>query len=102
MAITNSMPSPESDDWKACAVPWKEVLMVEGRVRRARSLISETASPMEVPGFKLKDMVTAGNSPRWFTESGPYVLVSEDTEASETSCPVFDRTCSAAMALASR
>ena len=32
---TSSSPSRCSEDWKACAVPWKLVLMVAGRVCRA-------------------------------------------------------------------
>ena len=62
--MISNIPNPLNEDWKACAVPWKAVPIVAGSERRARSLISFTASPMEVPGLRLKDMVTAGSWPR--------------------------------------
>src|ERR1700739_5120726 len=94
MAIASSKPSPESDDWKACALPWNVVVVVGGRACLARSLISATASPIEVPGLRLKEIVTAGNCPRWFTERGPSVGLSFATALMGTSWPVeFEKFC---------
>jgi hypothetical protein len=61
MVMSRSTPRPCSEDWKAWAVPWKLVLIVDGRVVRARPVMSLTASPMETPGLRLKEMVTEGS-----------------------------------------
>src|SRR5580698_9316230 len=57
--------------WKACAVPWKEPCSPCGKARsRCTLLIDATASLSAVPGFRLKDTVTAGSWPRWLMLSG--------------------------------
>ena len=64
---------PWREDWKAWAVPWKFVLIVAGSVLRARVVISLTASPIDTPGLRLKEMVTDGSWPEWLTDRGPMV-----------------------------
>jgi hypothetical protein len=91
MAMPSSMPSPLSDCWKACALPWKLVEMVMGRVFAAKRVISFTASPMATPGCKLNEMVTEGSCPMWFTVSGPRLVTSLATVLSDTSCPLAQR-----------
>ncbi len=63
MAMSSSSPRPCSDDWKAWAVPWKEVVTVAGSVVLAAWLTSLTASPRDVPGLRLNDKVTDGAWP---------------------------------------
>ena len=66
-----------SDDWKACAVPWK-LPSQRDRRRAGRACICwmrSTAWPSAVPGARLKERVTAGNWPWWLTVSGAILLV---------------------------
>src|SRR3954454_12040745 len=56
MAITSSSPSPWSDDWKACAVPWKLVLMLGGSSSRAARSTAATPCDSEVPGWRSKEI----------------------------------------------
>ena len=65
------MPSPARDDWNACAFPWKAVVVVAGRACLARLLISFTASPIEVPGLKLNETVTAGTATKLVITTQP-------------------------------
>ena len=44
------------------------------------------------PGFRLKEMVTAGSCPRWLTVRGPRAWVRLARAFSGTSCPPVDRT----------
>src|ERR1051326_503304 len=92
MAMSSSSPRPCSDDWNACAVPWKLVVIADGSVVLAMPLISLTASPSETPGFVLNEIVTDGTWPEWFTASGPNVGTRFDTTSSGTSCPDTPRT----------
>src|SRR3974390_1486540 len=60
----------ESESWKAAAAPWKVPWIVPGMRRsRCASSMARVASPSDPPGFKLKEMVTAGNCPWWATAS---------------------------------
>src|SRR6266851_1270417 len=69
-----------SDDWKACAVPWKEPSSVIGVLSSACICwIFCTASPSATPGARLNDTVTAGNWPWWLTVSGAVLLVKRAT-----------------------
>ena len=54
---------PCMDAWKAWAAPWKLVVMVAGSICRASFCTAATASPRAIPGFRLKEMVTAGSCP---------------------------------------
>src|SRR4030066_2372822 len=71
MAITGRIPIPWSDAWKAWAVPWKLVVIDAGSVARATLSTAATACPKEMPGWRLKERVTEGSWPRWFTRRGP-------------------------------
>ena len=54
----------ESESWKACALPWKVVVMVAGRLSSvAARLMASVAWPSAVPCARLKLMVMAGNRP---------------------------------------
>ena len=69
--------SLDSDDWNACALPWKVVITEEGMpISRDASAIASTACPSATPGWRLKVSVTAGNCPWCVTESGPTFDVS--------------------------
>ena len=60
-----------SELWKACALPWKLVAIESAcRGRAAAWRIAVTASPIALPGARLKLSVTDGNWPWWLTASG--------------------------------
>jgi hypothetical protein len=63
MASTRRTSSPCCAAWKACAVPAKLVLIVEGNTSRAADWTRSTAVPMEVPGSRLNERVTDGSWP---------------------------------------
>src|SRR5512134_2383964 len=92
IAIRRRRPSPFREAWKACAVPWKLVVMDAGRVARATLSTAETASPRANPGRRLNERVTEGSWPRWFTSSGPRPGDSLATADRGTSAPEEERT----------
>src|SRR5438552_18458003 len=92
IAITRINPSPCSESWNACAVPWKLVVTVEGSVAAANAWIADTASPNATPGLRLNEIVTDGNWPVWLTLSGPTLVVTLATVLSGISRPVEERT----------
>ena len=92
MATSSSRPRPCSDDWNACAVPWNDVVTLEGSVPLAVFSIASTASPSEVPGFRLNESVTEGSWPEWLTTVGPMVVENFAMLLSGTSCPDEART----------
>ena len=53
---------------------------------RFAARIASTASPSEAPGARLKEMVAAGNWPRWLTSSGAGFSLTRATDDSGT-CP---------------
>ncbi len=58
-----------SDDWNACAVPWKVPEIESGMWMEAVTFwIALTASPSATPGARLNDSVTAGNCPWWLID----------------------------------
>src|SRR5437867_10154460 len=67
IAITRSASSPACAAWNACAVPEKLVETDDGSAVRASRCTSFTASPSATPGRRLKDRVTDGSCPAWFT-----------------------------------
>ena len=68
------MGSLVSEASNALAVPWKLAFTVLGMPRLASTwLMILTASPNEAPGPRLKEMVLAGNWPRWSMASGVFV-----------------------------
>src|SRR3954447_2828396 len=91
MAMMSSSPRPCSDDWNACAVPWKDVVTEDGRLFAAFSTCA-TASPSETPGLRLNESVTDGSWPEWLTLSGPTDGTSFATVSSGTSSPEAART----------
>src|SRR3989304_6898139 len=91
MAITSRIPIPWSDAWKAWAVPWKLVVMEAGSVTRATLSTAATACPREIPGWRLKEMVTEGSWPRWFTRRGPTPGVIGATAVKGTRPPAGER-----------
>ena len=67
---------PDKDDWKACADPWKLVLIDWGMFMVGMALfISAIPSLSENPFFKSKVTVTEGNWPKCEISSGPISLV---------------------------
>ena len=92
MATIKRSPSPCTEDWKACAVPWKLVATVAGSVCRARRFTAATASPSETPGLILKEIVTEGSCPVCGTTSGPRPWLIEPKEESGASWPAGERT----------
>ncbi len=54
---------------------------------RAAAVMAFTASPSATPGCRLNEMVTAGNSPWWFTDSGAVAGSNVAKALSGTSCP---------------
>ena len=58
------MGSFDSDCWNSCAVPASVPLIVVGIWMRAiAASISSAASPSDLPGCKLKEIVDATNNP---------------------------------------
>ena len=58
-----------SDAWKACAVPWKFARRLAGTPRSPSTLwIAVTASPSDLPGARLNEIVIAGNCPWWLID----------------------------------
>ncbi len=58
----------------------------------AAASVAFTASPSATPGFRLKEMVTAGKSPACVTVSGAVVGANVAKALSGTSCPLGART----------
>src|SRR5712692_4718733 len=92
MAISSSHPRPRNDDSNAWAVPWKLVVTVGGRAARDSRSTAATASPSDVPGFRLNEIVTAGSWPRWATVRGPVLRARRATVSSGTRAPLEERT----------
>src|SRR6266571_4036539 len=70
IAARMSSNSLASDARNASAAPWKLVRTESGSSSAlASASIAPTAAPSEAPGARLKEMVAAGNWPRWFTAS---------------------------------
>ncbi len=80
------------DAWKARAAPWKRASIEAGMpsARREASMAS-TASPSEVPGVRLNEMVTAGNWPWWLTTRGLGRSSKDVNVESGTWPPVLER-----------
>ncbi len=54
----------DSDDWNACALPWKLVTSAAGLPSCFPACwIASTALPIDVPGSRLNEMVVDGNWP---------------------------------------
>ena len=82
------MPWPLSESWNTCAVPWKPVVIVAGRLAsRATSSIATVASPIANPGARLNEIVTAGCWPWWLTSNGPTDGTGVVTADSGIDCP---------------
>src|SRR5271156_5523989 len=92
MVIISKTPRPERLDSKACAVPWKLVEMLSGRVVAAILLTSASALPSETPSATSNEIVAEGNCPEWFTCNGPSDRVNLTSVSSGTSAPLDDRT----------
>src|SRR5499427_4896359 len=61
-----------SEAWNASAAPWKLVCTLSGTpISRSAARIAFTASPSDAPGARLKEIVAAGNWPRWLIARGP-------------------------------
>ena len=82
------MPSPCCELWKACAVPEKPVVMLAGRVERARLFTAVTAAPRLPFGGRLKEIVTDGSCPECAILLGPTPRSKSATSASGTSAPL--------------
>ena len=69
-AARNKRGCDDSESWKAAAAPWNVPWIVPGmRILRCASSMTRVASPSDAPGFKLNEIVTAGNCPWWATAS---------------------------------
>ena len=84
----------DSDDWNACAVPWKVPCTVIGTpICRTAALIASTAWPSAAPCARLNEIVTAGNWLWWLIDSGCTGTVDHFTKVdSGTAWPVLDFT----------
>src|SRR3990170_1540714 len=83
---------PCVDDWNAWAAPWKLGVMFGGSVALAALSTRGTASLRDTPGLRLKEIVTEGSCPRWFTRSGPVPTDGLVSTLSGTSFPEDART----------
>ena len=93
MAMKSSMPIFWVELWNAAAVPWNDACMESGTPTAAlASRIAATASDRVLPGGRSKEIVTAGTSPEWLTESGWVPGVMVVTAASGTSWPLVEVT----------
>src|SRR5271155_6145802 len=92
MVIASRIPSPESDDSKACAVPWKSVVMLSGKVAAAILWPWASALPSETPGATSHEIVADGSWPEWLICNGPSDRVNLTSVSSGTSSPADDRT----------
>src|ERR1700693_5885345 len=92
IVLISSTPSPLRLDSNACAVPWKSVVMLSGRVAAAILLTSASALPSETPGATSNEIVADGNCPEWLTCNGPSDRVNFISVSSGTSAPLDDRT----------
>ena len=82
-----------SESWNAFALPVNVVVSPAGiPSERSLFLIAVTACPRDAPGARLKESVTAGNWPSWFTVSGAEVRSRLVKDRSGTGNPVFDGT----------
>src|SRR3984957_3844247 len=92
IVIISSTPSPLRLDSNACAVPWKSVVMLSGRVAAASLCTSASALPSETPGATSNEIVADGSCPEWLTCNGPSDRVNFTSVSSGTSAPLDDRT----------
>src|SRR5258706_14831109 len=90
-ARRSSAPSPFDDDWKACAAPWKLVVIDAGSTWRASRCTASTASLRATPGLRLKEIVTAGSWPTWLTVVTPTPGTILDVTSSGTRFPFEER-----------
>ena len=100
--ISSSMPMPAKERWNSWAVPWKLAEMPVGSGSWLVSLaMASIAWPMEIPGLRLKEMVTEGNWPVWVIDSGPVASVSFTSSRKGINWPVAERTYNRSSALLS-
>src|SRR5271154_5331047 len=92
IVIASRMPSPDSEDSNACAVPSKSVVMLSGRVTAASLWTSASALPSETPGATSNEIVADGSWPEWLTCNGPSERVNLTRVSSGTNWPVEERT----------
>src|SRR5271168_5056026 len=90
IAASSRNTSLESEDWNACAAPWKLTPKLAGRSMSFRpELIASTAAPSEAPGARLKEIVVTGNCLRCEICNGDGLTSSLLTALSGT-CPVVE------------
>ncbi len=87
-----SQPMLDCEDWNCWALPWKLARTPLGSRVRVSRVISSRAGPSTTPVLRLKEMVTAGNWPAWFTDNGPTSWRWRVTACSGTSLPWSERT----------
>ena len=82
-----SIGSLASDCWNTCAVPWNDPRALAGSpISRMARPMAFTASPSATPSPRLKESVTAGNWPWWFTLSAVVLWLTVAIAPSGT-CP---------------
>jgi len=80
--------SLDSEDWNACALPWKLPARVSGTPNSFCAWpTAATASPSAPPGGRLKDRVTAANWFWWLTCNGLVRPVSSRTKVDSGTWP---------------
>src|ERR1035438_131004 len=79
--------------WNSFTVPWN-LVEIPGGMRRSRMAASTwpAAWPREKPGFRLNEIVVAGNWPKWLMLDGRTCLPVFTMVSSGTHAPVDDRT----------
>src|SRR5690349_20454156 len=92
-ANASSHPSPADESRKACAVPWNEVVIVDGncRLRSVRSM-AVIAWLSASAGARLNERLTDGTWPECVTTSGATSDAARVTSDNGTTCPVALRT----------
>src|ERR1700722_18751570 len=84
-AASSRNTSFESEDWKACAAPWKLIPKLAGSsISLSAELIASTAPPREAPGARLNEIVVTGNCLRCEICSGDCLTSSRLTALSGT------------------
>src|SRR5271156_7099254 len=89
-AASSRNPSFDSEDWKACAAPWKLIPKLAGSsISLSAALIPSTAPPSEAPGARLNEIVVTGNCLRCEICNGERCTESLEIASSGT-CPVVE------------
>src|ERR1700722_18489387 len=88
-AASSRNTSFESEDWKACAAPWKLIPKLAGSSISLNAELIASTAPSEAPGARLNEIVVTGNCLRCEICSGD-CLTSRRLTASSGTWPVVE------------